>query len=246
MDKTTSEVRSAFGRPLVWNGDMVQRFWNWMSSRPAPVYFSKLVGHSIIDFVDKHVRLRGLAVDFGCGPGYLVEQLIDRGIDTIGVDSSAESVARVQTRLAGRPHFMGASVSEFGRTPLETSSADGVFVIETVEHLPDEMLSLITDEVRRILKPDALVIVTTPNEENLADGETICPNCGSVYHVMQHVRCWSAESLRSTMEKSGFRTIVCRPTLFSMYRSPLRVFHQMKYAICRRKLPHLIYIGTRL
>ena len=30
--------------------------------------------------------------------------------------------------------------------------------------------------------------MTTPNEENLSDFETMCPNCGwQVYHIMQHV-----------------------------------------------------------
>ena len=55
-----------------------------------------------------------------------------------------------------------------------------------------------------MLADDGLFIVTTPNEENLAENTVYCPMSNVVFHRWQHVRNWSRETLRETLEKHGF------------------------------------------
>lgn len=231
---------------LDWTGEHIQRFWAWRSSDPSLAYryFSNQVGDSILEQASQHIPLNGTVVDLGAGPGYLVEKLLRRGVDTLALDSSAESIASLTKRLEGQRHFLGARVGTLESMPVEDGLADILFLIETIEHLGDGILDSILSEIYRILKPGGYVVITTPNEENLKNYETMCPNCGCQFHTVQHMRSWSADSLSSLMRTKGFSKIVCTPTLFSPYSGKLvRSSHKKYYEIRRRKLLHLLYVG---
>lgn len=233
---------------LKWEVEHIQRFWNWWASTPALeyLYFSNQVGDPILDEISLYIRLTGTVVDVGSGPGYIVSKLLQRGINTLAVDVSAESVNRLNERLSGNSHFMGARLSTFEAVPIDDFTADVVLLIETIEHLDDKALQSILSEILRITKRGGYIAVTTPNEENLAEHQVICPNCGCVFHTMQHIRSFSADSLRQVMQAAGFTEIVCRPTLFSYYPKLFRLLHRLKYKLKEKKLPHLLYIGQKL
>jgi hypothetical protein len=99
--------------------------------------------------------------------------------------------------------------------------------------------------VRRMLKPGGHVIATTPNEEDLAKGEIICPNCACVFHRIQHMRSLSTGSVEASMRAAGFAPVVCRATYFS----PLGGAHALLERVRRRwerlPQPHLLFIGRR-
>src|SRR4051794_15418197 len=99
---------------LDWTPEQIERFWSWYATQPALVaqYFSGKVGHSILREISQHIRLRGLVVDFGAGPGLMVDQLLERRIKTVAIDSSIKSVESLNVRLRGRDGFAGAFLSE--------------------------------------------------------------------------------------------------------------------------------------
>ena len=157
-------------------------------------------------------------VDFGCGKGDLIECLLDQGIPCMGVDSSATSVEFVNERFRGRTGWKGAIVSGEGHTPLPDGGAGTLFFVETIEHLPPEVLSDVLRELRRLLKPgEGRLFVTTPNDETLAREQVFCPACHSVFHRYQHVAAFNRETLKKTMEGAGFETIACDTTDFGRY-----------------------------
>jgi 2-polyprenyl-3-methyl-5-hydroxy-6-metoxy-1,4-benzoquinol methylase len=230
---------------LNWEPEHIQRFWDWVGSNPAfeNLYFSRVVGDAILGQVSKNIPLTGKVVDLGAGPGYLVDKLLGKKINTLAIDSSVESVAVLTKRFQGNPFFMGARVNSTGSIPVEDGFADTVLLIEAIEHFDDITLHNILGEIRRMTKHDGYVVITTPNEENLAESQIMCPNCGCLFHKVQHLRSFSQKTLGEIMKSVGFTEIICRPTLFSRFPKRLWFFHRMAMNLTRTKLPHLIYIG---
>ena len=208
------------------------------------LYFAKLVGKSVIAFAKKRIKI-GIAADIGCGRGDLIEHLVNAGHDVFAVDQSPASVDQVSKRFAGNPHFKGAALVS-GKIELPDGSVDTAFILEVVEHLSDEALAASLNEAHRILRAGGHVVITTPNEEDLRRSETMCPDCGSVFHTMQHVRCWTAQSLSRHVEGFGFRTVVAEPTILSPYSGPMAIAYRLAYAAVRRRRPNLVYIGRRV
>jgi SAM-dependent methyltransferase len=234
-------------RAIEWTPEAVQRFWDWFGSNPAltHLYFSLKYGDSLLEQTSRVIPLRGRLLDVGCGPGHLVEKALDRGLQAVGVDSSAGSVEALRQRLGGRPGFLGAHVSQGLRVPLPDGSADIVTVIETVEHLDDPTLAALVREAARLAAPGGHVVVTTPNQENLPELETMCPSCGCVFHQYQHVRSFTPDALRAHMEAAGLVTVSCRPVLFSALPRWARPLERLAYPRLKGKLPHMLYVGRR-
>lgn len=230
-----------------WRPEQVKRFWDFAASHAASgdMYFSKLRGDSLLNQVGRAIPLRGVALDLGAGPGHLSEKLINRGIDTLAADVSPNSVELLKKRLGGNPHFLGAREIVDGHIPFDDDVANVVFLVETVEHLDDEQFLSVTAEARRLLQPGGFIVVTTPNDEDLVRSHVMCPECGGVFHLHQHVRSWSGKTLSDALTACGFETVLCRATLFSHLQPPLRPLHRPLWAVLRRPLPHLLYVGRK-
>lgn len=232
---------------LTWTPQHIERFWDWWGSNPALLkhYFSRRNGESILDQIRGYVRFTGTVVDLGAGPGYIVDLLVRRGVKTLAVDTSPESLSALEQRMGGFQNFLGTRVSQVDKVPIDDAQADAVLLIETVEHLGNGILQSILSETYRIMKPGGWLAITTPHDENLAELETICPNCGCVYHTYQHMRSWSPDVLKQYMANIGLREVVCKPTLFSSLPVLFRSAHWLAYRVLRVKLPHLLYIGRK-
>lgn len=232
---------------IVWTPKFIQRFWDWVGTNPTHEenYFSNRVGEAILDEVNKHIKISGLAVDIGAGPGYLVEKIIKRGIDCIAVDTSPKSLEKVNKRLQGHPHFVGARLSLSNKIPIADGTAEVVFIIEAVEHMSDDVITSVLLETKRITRPGGYLVITTPNDEDLSELETICPNCGCVFHTIQHIRSFTVGQLRQLMNSAGYTPIACYPLVLSKYGKLLRPLQALKYIITKRKWPRLIYIGKK-
>ena len=82
---------------------------------------------------------------------------------------------------------------------------------KVIEHLDDPTLDGVLVESRRILAPDGALVLTTPNEENLAREHVMCPDCGCIFHRWQHRRSWSRASLSSALLQAGFSNVRIHP-----------------------------------
>lgn len=233
---------------LKWETTHIIRFWDWLGTRPRSreMYFSKRVGDSILDVTSRYIPLKGTVLDFGAGPGFFINKLISRGCKPIALDTYSESIAILTKNNKDHKNFIGGLVSQPESIPLGDSFADIVFMIETIEHLDDVILLSVLYQAHRIIKPGGFLIITTPNEENLSENHILCPNCGCVFHTVQHLRNWFVDSIRDLFYKFDFKEITCHPTIFSWHSKALRPFHSLKYMFTNRKYPHLIYIGQKL
>lgn len=233
--------------PLQWKPEHVARFWDWYSSRgeSSERYFSRTVGGRVLAAATRAAPIEGPAVEVGAAGGHFVDQLLGRGVDTLAIDSSPESVALLDRRLVGHPHFLGARLNQSMELPLDDGYAATLFLLETLEHLNDDTLDHILKEARRVLRPGGSLVVTTPNEEELARNQAMCPDCGCVFHTVQHVQSFSAARLSNLLGDHGFQVRSCRETLFSYMPFGMRTAHRVFWRLRRGKLPHLFYAGVR-
>ncbi|HEV2764309.1 MAG TPA: class I SAM-dependent methyltransferase, partial [Pyrinomonadaceae bacterium] len=191
---------------IVWTPEKSADFWNYFSNDPvfSAQYFSNHSGGLLLEHLERAVEFKGRVLDYGCGPGYMVAHLLNRGVACEALDFSEGSVRRVRDRFGSHPLFRGATAVAGLPSPLPEGQFDVVLSVEMVEHLFDEWLTPTFEEFRRLLRPGGTLVVTTPNEEDLTALRVLCPECGGLFHQYQHVRSWSAATLRAALEGHGF------------------------------------------
>src|SRR5262245_29734412 len=103
-------------------------------------------------------------VDVACGEGYGAAFLGKFAAEVVGVDSSAEAIAH-----AGRAYgssTVAFHVADATSIPVDDGHADVVVSFETIEHLSGQTAFLA--EVVRVLRPDGLLILSTPDRTAFA------------------------------------------------------------------------------
>jgi SAM-dependent methyltransferase len=233
-----------------WTPEKIGRFWDCvaLNRTTEEIAFSAIVGDAVIDLASRYTALAGNILDYGCSHGFLIEKLLKRAIPCEGLEFSSDSAKKVAQKFENNEKFKGMTVVQNLPSPLESCKFDLIFVLEVLEHLLDGWLDQTLNELYRITKKGGLVVVTVPNEENLDANKVLCPDCGAIFHTIQHVRSWSKETLVSRMQNAGFQEVLSRTTRlreggrFSYIRYILML---LVHRLTGKKLPHLIYIGRK-
>lgn len=196
-----------------WTDDAINRFWTFTNFSPEE-YFTFAFGKAIVQSMSAFLLPGRRVLDYGCGIGCLVEHLIKKSLVVTAADNSPTAVETVKRKYEGTPRFGGA----YGIEDLlqRNESFDVVIAVEVIEHLNDDKLESFVMNAKRLLAPKGILIVTTPNNEQLAKQYVYCPNCEHVFHRVQHVRSWSESSLQSYFEKSEFVNVSTYATDFSI------------------------------
>ena len=250
MKKSQLSEDPAFAPHQVeWNPQKVYNVWQHYSNNPSyrEQYFSYQAAKKIINYVRGRLNLKTMdrIVDFGCGPGHLLKELVKyshKGQQYIGLDFSKAAVEETKQRLTNNEAFAGAFWIEDLPSPLESESVDLIFILEVVEHLDDAELEKMNNELYRLLKPGGVVVITTPNAEKLPLNTVICPDCGCIFHRWQHMRSWNLDSLQKCMSTAGFITYHATATSFLFNYQWLIKF--LLYFFPRFK-KNLIYFGKK-
>ena len=107
-------------------------------------------------------------LDAACGEGYGTALLGANAASAIGVDIDAPTVAHATARYGQGPRirFVEASCA---RLPLPDASVDVVVSFETVEHLREADQPRMIAEFARVLAPDGIVVISSPNKRLYSD-----------------------------------------------------------------------------
>lgn len=134
------------------------------------------------------------AIDLGCGRGEWLELLTENGFDAYGVDlDDGMLVTCVQLGLKTEKND---AVAYLNKQP--DQSIDIVSGFHIAEHLPFEVLQTLVAEALRVLKPSGILILETPNPENIIVGSK------SFYLDPTHERPIPPELLSFLVEYTGF------------------------------------------
>jgi SAM-dependent methyltransferase len=201
---------------IEWTDRQVSRLWDYYARTPpySEMYFARRFGRLLLRDSALPLAQPLEVLDFGCGPGFIWDHLQDLGAawQYTALDFSPRSVAALRERAAGHARFRTAIHATELPTELATSAFDAVLLLEVVEHLKDAYLDATLREAARVLKAGGVLVISTPNEENLALSRHFCPSCGAIYHPWQHVRSWSLASLEHCLSAYGFTLVRHRAT----------------------------------
>ncbi|HEX8551484.1 MAG TPA: methyltransferase domain-containing protein [Abditibacteriaceae bacterium] len=213
-----------------WDLATIDRFWDHMSQKPEPgSYFSYFCREGLTKFLDHTGHFKGCVLDYGCGPGYLLEYMAQiRPENTYtGVDFSLNSITKANSKLQGQSNWRGAHHIQSLPTSFDREF-DVVTCIEVIEHLSDDYLTATLAEIRRVLRPEGTCLFTTPFNENLEDNRVFCPFCATSFHGMQHLRTWNIQTLTEVLKKNGFDVIYCNHLNFEQFQASYRYWDSWK------------------
>ncbi len=231
-----------YGWKIKPNEEQVALLQDWHAEKHLDRFFSKVYGDSILIELEKIQDIRDKTiVDYGAGPGFMTSRLINRGGNVYAVDISPESLGVLKRN---NPGIKDAVLSRNGEAGLSSDFADVVILLETIEHLDDQLIGVILKDIYRILKPGGLLFISCPNEEDLEASLVCCPNCGGAFHPVLHERTFSGESLCSTVKEYGFKMVKAVATSWSLSRWP-RALVCALYKMTGKKLPHLYCVAIK-
>ena len=134
------------------------------------------------------------ALDLGCGRGEWLELLGENGFDASGVDLDEAMLAACHDR--GLKVRQADLLKTLPGLPSESLALISAFHV--VEHLKFDEVRGLVSEALRILKPGGLLILETPNPENLSVGAT------SFYMDPSHIRPLPSGLLDFVVAHGGF------------------------------------------
>lgn len=104
-------------------------------------------------------------LDAGCGLGWGTALLAERARGATGLDLSPVSIEEAEREYGGLANFREGDLLDI---PFGDDSFDLVVCFEAIEHIedPDRVL----DEMRRVLRPDGLLLASSPNRGVYPEG----------------------------------------------------------------------------
>jgi SAM-dependent methyltransferase len=116
----------------------------------------------------ERLRGRGIVCDMGCGPGHIARYLADRGLDMIGVDLSPGMLEQAVALNPDIPFLVGNMLA----LDVADEAWAGIAAFYSIIHIPREEVVSALSEMRRVLMPDGLLLLSFHmGEETLHETE---------------------------------------------------------------------------
>ena len=135
--------------------DQAEIIWNWDSPSGR-----RRADRRAAIFVERGGLAPGKrALELGCGTGIFLEKVAPTGARIVGLDLSADLLAKARARLGAAPNVV-LHRGNAERMPYATSSFDTVYGSSVLHHLD---LDRALGEVFRVLRPGGRCVFTEPN-----------------------------------------------------------------------------------
>jgi SAM-dependent methyltransferase len=118
-----------------------------------------------VNHVLAHCAPDATILDLGCGAGPVTGALRERGRHVIALDYSPDMLQLAARRLAGLRGTRGGLVQgDSRRLPFADGTLDAVVCLGVISYVQD--YESVLREIRRVLKPDGRLVLSTRNEWN--------------------------------------------------------------------------------
>ena len=152
-------------------------------------------------------------LDVGCATGRLLEAMRERGWQVRGVDLCPESAA-----YAAKHRGVEVFTGTLGEARFPAAGFHAVHFSHLLEHVPSPRGLLA--EVRRILLPEGLAVVTTPNVDGL---QARLLKDRYAYFMPGHLSYFTKRNLTGLLSGAGFsRVTAFRPVEFGLLPKLMR------------------------
>jgi len=145
-----------------------------------------IMGQAVGDIVIEHLQryktvaelVKGkIVLDAACGEGYGSFILSENAASVVGIDISEQAVAYAQEKYnRDNLTYQCASIEKL---PLDDNSVDMVVSFETIEHVDADLQRTFLQEIKRVLKPNGMLIMSSPDKLVYSDIRKF----NNVYHV---------------------------------------------------------------
>lgn len=140
----------------------------------------------------------GRLLDVGCAHGFTLEVARERGWHVTGVEPAAAVAEQTARRLGVRVE------ADLWGARFRDRSFDAVTLWDVIEHLPDPRRALL--EVARVLKPEGICSVVTPDNGSLA-ARLLGPRWEERQKMPEHIFFFDRASLAALLRATGFEPL---------------------------------------
>src|SRR5262249_3064468 len=120
--------------------------------------------HSIIPFIHNKTVL-----DIACGEGYGTALIGQHAQKAVGVDIDEACIEWATEHYAASNNKLEFKKGTVENIPLADKSVDIVISFETIEHVSTNAQLRFLEEVKRVMRPDGMLIISTPNTVNYSE-----------------------------------------------------------------------------
>ena len=145
-----------------------------------------IIGQTLGDIVVEHLQryqsvsefVKGkIVLDAACGEGYGSYILSNFADKVFGIDISIEAIEYAREKYNNcNLEYRCASINNI---PLQDNSVDVIVSFETIEHVTFDLQKEFLAEIKRVLKPDGILIISSPDKRTYSD----IRNFNNIYHV---------------------------------------------------------------
>lgn len=135
------------------HSDFCLNYFPWSFWQPAKKRLNLLLEHTPGD---------GKILDAGCGNGWATVALIKKGFDVTSVDLSPRSIENIKKLADVTNTKINLIKCDLVDLPFEDGYFKTVFSFEVLEHIQN--LEKATNELKRVLSPEGLLILSLPNK----------------------------------------------------------------------------------
>lgn len=130
--------------------------------------FSSQIAKSWETFFWKYMNKKNFQIsdikflDYGCGDGRYYNYLYDSG--ALKKNIFGTEVSKIRIERCKKLGWENCFLTDFLEPlPFEDNFFDVISMVEVIEHIPKNDIDFYISEIKRILKPNGLFILTTPN-----------------------------------------------------------------------------------
>ena len=206
------------------NHGVKQYGWSYSHADLAHSY----VLPAIIKLLPKERKLSIL--DAGCGNGFVVGKMAERGYEVIGIDVAEDGIAIAQKAY---PNIKFEVRSVYDDLTTIVDNVDIVISSEVIEHLyyPQKFVK----NMFSVLRPGGYIILTTPYHGYLKNLTLSIANKWDKHFTVNweggHIKFFSQKTIKSLLESEGFKETI--------FNNAGRLPWLWKSMVCRAQKPLL-------
>ncbi len=146
----------------------------------------------------RQYKKKGRLLDVGCGFGFFLSEMKERGWEVVGVEISQKAIDHARN-IPGLTIHPGP----LEKVVLPDHDFDVVSGFYIIEHLPDPMAFL--KECHRILKPGGILLLRYPHTTPIKNLLRFFRIVNRFYDLPAHLSDFSPQIIQQCLERAGFK-----------------------------------------